>query len=158
LVFVSFDAEELCLRGSRAFYKKHGGEFQETKTWNFNLECPYCLGDLKFLTTDINGLLQLSSKLANKLNDIAHELGYSQSRALSLMPLAGGTDAAEAAKVGIEATCMAGLPYGPLEARGTKISYHTTRDTVDSMEPEMVECTFRVFLRFVDELEAGTFA
>jgi Zn-dependent M28 family amino/carboxypeptidase len=155
LVFVSFDAEELCLRGSREFFKKHRKEFHETKTWNFNVDCPYSVDEMKFLTSDINGLVKLSSKLAAKLSEIAHGLGYTTAMPRKIMPFGGGTDAAEAAKAGIEATCLVGIPYGAKDSRGRDNIYHTRRDTVDAVDREIVEGTMGIFLKFIDELDEG---
>jgi hypothetical protein len=158
LVFLSYDAEESCLRGSRAFFKRHKKEYNDTKTWNFNVDIPYCVHDLKFLTSDINGLVRLSSRMAKRLVGIAHDLGYDKAQAIGIMFLAGATDAAEAALAGIEATSLVGLPYySPTDAHGKRLVYHTPKDTVDSIEPEMVQATLRVFMKFVDEIDNGEF-
>jgi hypothetical protein len=155
LIFASYDAEEICLRGSRDFFRKHKREFTETKTWHFNVDCPYSVDDMKFLTSDINGFVQLSHKMAVRLSEIAHELGYSRATTQGIMPLGGGTDAAEAAKVGIEATCLIGIPYGAKDARGRANLYHTRKDTIESIDPEIIEGTMAIFLRFVEEVDDG---
>jgi Zn-dependent M28 family amino/carboxypeptidase len=156
-MFVSFDAEELCLRGSRAFFRRHRGEFTETKTWNFNVDCPYFVGEMKFLTSDIQGFIKLSSRLATRLTRIAHEMGYLKATPMGIMPLGGGTDAAETAKIGIKATCLVGIPYSSKDARGRDNVYHTTKDTIDAVEPEIVEATIGIFLRFIEEIDNGKF-
>jgi hypothetical protein len=61
------------------------------------------------------------------------------------MPLGEGTDAAEVAKVGMEATCPIGIPYGAKDTRGRANLYHTRTDTVDAIDPEIVEGTLAIF-------------
>lgn len=158
LVFASFDAEEILLKGSRAFYRRHRKEFNEVKTWNFNVDCPYFITELKFLTTDINGSVALSSKLANKLVEIAHELGYKKAHTRQIVFCAGGTDAAEAARNGIEATTLVGMPYGRADERGRENVYHTLADTIDTVDPEIVQATMDIFKTFVEQLDKGQFS
>jgi Zn-dependent M28 family amino/carboxypeptidase len=157
LVFLSYDAEEILLRGSRAFFKRHRKEYNDTKAWNFNIDCPYCVHDLKFLTTDVNGFVKLSSRMANRLAEIARELGYDRAKAVNIMFLAGATDAAEAAVAGIEATTLIGMAFSSKDLHGNPMVYHTPNDTIDSIEPEIVQATLRVFMKFVDEVDNGEF-
>jgi hypothetical protein len=155
LIFLSFDAEELGLKGSRVFFRRHKKELHEIKTWNFNVDCPYTIDELKFLTRDINGFKALSAGLAGKLADIARGLGYSDATTKPIMFLGGGTDAAEAARVGIEATTLLGLPFGPKTSKGKEAVYHTHKDTIDEVEPVIVKATLEIFRQFVDELDNG---
>ncbi|OHT15276.1 putative aminopeptidase [Tritrichomonas foetus] len=157
LYFVSFDAEEIALRGSRAFYSVHKKEFNEVKTWNFNVDCPYFVDELKFLTSDINGLQKLSSRLVNKIVEISHNLGYKRAHPKPLMFMTGGTDAAEAARVGIEATTLLGIPFSNKDCHGRDVVYHTGKDTIDAVEPEIVVATLEIFTKFVEEVDNGNF-
>jgi hypothetical protein len=84
LVFISYDAEAICLKCSRAFFKRHKKKYNDTKTWNFNVDCPYCLHDLKSLTHVVNGFVKLSLRFAEHLVRIAHELGYDSAKACSI--------------------------------------------------------------------------
>ena len=157
LYFVSFDAEEIALRGSRAFFQRHKKEFNEVKTWHFNVDCPYYIDHLRFLKTDINGLRKLSERLATKCVSISKELGYKNARTEDLMFLTGGTDAAEAASVGIESTTLLGIPFSPKNSKGERVVYHQPEDTIDHVEPEIVEATLSIFTKFVEEVDNGNF-
>jgi hypothetical protein len=158
LVFMSFDAEEICLKGSRAFFRQHKKEYTETKTWHFNVDCPYCVHDLKFLTRDVNGFVPLSKRFAEHCTGIAHELGYAGATACPIFFLSGATDAAESAAIGIEATSLVGIKYAAKDAHGRAMVYHTPRDTIAAIEPEVVEATMRIFMQFVDEVDTGRFS
>jgi hypothetical protein len=157
LVFMSFDAEEICLRGSRAFFRRHKAEYTDVKTWNFNVDCPYWVDEIKFLLTDVNGFLSLSKRLAVKLTQIAHELGYTKAQTKRFMFCGGGTDAAEAAAAGIEATTLVAMPFSAKDSKGRRNVYHTPKDTIDAVEPETVRATIEIFMKFVDELEDERF-
>jgi hypothetical protein len=155
-MFVSFDAEEICLRGSRAFYQRHAKEFQEVKTWNFNVDCAYYTSDIKFLTTDVNGVVKLSGKLAGKCVEIAHDLGYSEAKVSPIMFVGGGTDAGMASRWGhIEATTLIAMPFSYHSKNGKVIPYHQPADTLDKIEPEVVEASLSIFMKLVDEIDAG---
>jgi Zn-dependent M28 family amino/carboxypeptidase len=153
LYFVSHDAEELMLKGSRTFFRRH--KFREAKTWNFNVDCPYCPDDLKFLTRDVNGFVALSKRLALKLRQIAHELGYKSATAVAIPFNNGGTDAGEAARIGIEATTLIGMSFTPYNSRGRLQVYHTPDDTVANIFSDCTVATMSIFAKFVEEIDAG---
>jgi hypothetical protein len=157
LMFVSFDAEELGLRGSHAFFARHRDEFHEVKTWHFNVDCPYVADELKFLSADINGLCPLSLRMARRLVEIAHRFGYKKAITKGIMFLGGGTDAAEAARNGIEATTLLGMPYAPRDCHGNSVVYHSRKDTIDSVEKGLVEGTMGIFIEFVRQVDEGEF-
>jgi hypothetical protein len=150
LVFASFDGEEICLKGSRAFFRRHKKEYHDVKTWNFNVDCPYFITELKFLTTDLNGFVRSSTRLAARLTSIARDLGYKANTK-------GMMFCVEAAAAGIEATTPLGMPYARFDERGRENVYHTPRDTIDAVDPEIVQATIEVFIRFVEQLENGQF-
>jgi len=108
---------------------------------------------MKFLITDVNGFVGLSKRLAVRLAQIAHQLGYQKAEPRRIMFCGGGTDAAESSRVGIESTTLIGLPYGKEDARGRANVYHTPRDTIDSVEPEIVQATIEILIKFVEQLE-----
>jgi hypothetical protein len=126
------------------------------KTWNFNVDCPYFITELKCLTSDLNGFVPLSSRLAGRLTAIARDLGY-KAKTKGMMFCAGATDAAEAAAAGIEATTLVGIPYGRFDERGRENVYHTPKDTIDAVDPEIVQATIEIFIKFVEQLENGQF-
>jgi hypothetical protein len=158
VVFASFDAEENCLRGSRAFFKKHRKEFHQTKTWSFTVDSPYSAENMQFLTTDMNGFVKLSGRMAQRLVEIAHEKGYSKAKLKGMKPFGGSTDAAEAAKVGVEATCLVGVRAAPKDARGRRNVYQGRRDSMEPIDREVIEAAMEVFVQFVQDVDEGKLA
>ena len=131
IVVASWDGEEAGLRGARAFVKAHKHDLNKTKTYNFNLECMYDEENLHFLTSDLNGFVPLSKKMVNQCISVSEKLNYSTA-SIAFPLLAGGTDAAEFAKIGIEATTLVAMKW---ENKDTKsMNYHTTRDTIEAVD------------------------
>ncbi|OHT08093.1 putative aminopeptidase [Tritrichomonas foetus] len=153
LIFASYDGEECGLRGSRAFFTQHKKDFDIEHTWNYNIDCSYYIEDLKFLTTDINGSVRLSKELTGKCINIAHKLGYVQAHECGIPFLAGATDAAEAAKIGIKATTVLGVPF---DGKTKVPPYHTMRDVPSAIEPAVLKAMMQIFIEFVDQLENET--
>jgi hypothetical protein len=153
LYFISFDAEELMLKGSRAFFRRH--KFREAKTWNFNVDCPYCPDDIKFLSRDVNGFVTLSKRLCQKLAHIAHDLGYKGATLAAIPFNNGGTDAGEAARIGIEATTLIAMSFTPYNSRGKLQVYHTPDDTIHHIFPDALVATMSIFAKFVEEIDSG---
>jgi hypothetical protein len=156
--FVSFDAEEYCLRGSRAFFDRHQAELSTLPTVQFNVDCPYTLDELKIMTNDINGLVSLSPRVSKRLLEISHELGFKNAKLGSILPLTGGTDAGEAARHGVEAASLVAMAFSPIDCHGKIQVYHTRQDTVDSIEPECIKGIIDIFLKFAEEVDAGFLA
>lgn len=145
LIILSVDAEESGLRGSRAYAKRHKDELLATPTYNFNIDSIYNLDQLQFFTADINSTVRLSRKMATECKEIAGELGY-KARLFALTPGGGATDAAEFAKIGVEATTLVGMPTDVI--RGGMV-YHTLNDTVEHIEPGAVEASLKIALAYV---------
>jgi hypothetical protein len=145
VVILSVDAEESGLRGARAYVKRHKQELLAIPTYNFNIDSIYNLKELKFFTTDINGTVSLSKQMATECQEIATKLGYPV-RLIPIPPGAGGTDAAEFAKVGVEATTLIGLPA---KIQSERFVYHTLNDTVEHIEPAAVEATLKIALDYI---------
>ena len=62
------------------------------------------------------------------------------------MPFGGGaTDAAEFSRAGIEATSIIGLESNWIR---TGIDYHTSRDTVDKVDPNAVQKVLELAVRY----------
>ena len=153
LVFLSLDAEEAGLRGARAYAKRHKEELLAIPAYNFNIDSIYNLKELQFLTTDINSTVRLSKKMAAECKEIAGKLGYT-ARLFTLTPGGGGTDAAEFAKIGVEATTLIGMPTNIIR---DGMVYHTLKDTVEHIEPEAVEATLKIALAYILKKEKETF-
>ncbi len=150
IMICSWDAEECGLRGVRAYAKKHRTDLTQIPTYNLNIDCPYYLQDLFFLTSDINGSVPLSTQMAKECEEIAHSLNYpATSKPIAF--LTGGTDAAELAKIGVEATTLMAMPWGNSERAA---AYHTPDDTVDAIEPEAVEAALNIVWGYIEKKEA----
>ncbi|HPX71735.1 MAG TPA: M20/M25/M40 family metallo-hydrolase, partial [Acholeplasmataceae bacterium] len=147
IIFASFDAEEEGLRGARAFVKKHKEELLQTKTYLLNIECLYDENELFFLTSDINNSVKLSDNLADKLVDIASDLGV-KTHKQPIAVLTGGTDAGEFGKIGVEATTIMGMPWTN-DSRSAV--YHTPKDTVDKVSKKAVAITANIYHNFIIE-------
>lgn len=149
LMLVSFDAEESGLRGSRAFVKRNLAHLTSVPTVMLNLESFYKLKDLKVLTADLNGFRKLSRRIA----DLWIEEGKAEGFTVEPMKLfygLGATDAAELAKVGIEAATLLAVPSNPIGAG--RVIYHTRDDVPENLEPEVIDAAARLTLRMVDRL------
>jgi len=145
LTIASWDAEESGLRGARAYCEKYKEELRTVKAYNFNLECMYDHSELNFLISDLNNFVPLSSTMANEGVQIGADLGYAlNTRVFPL--LAGGTDAAEFAKIGVEATTLAAMSW----TKRTKDSaYHTSRDTIEAVDLEAVKRSIEIGITYV---------
>ncbi len=145
LIFVSYDAEESGLRGARAYARRHREELRSLPAWNFNMDCIFDPDQIKFLFTDLNGFVRLSRKMADECVDIAGSLGY-RARPFRFLFGAGGTDAAEMAAIGVRATTLVAMSEDI--ARDT-FYYHTSRDTVDHIQPGAVAAALAIVHRYI---------
>lgn len=149
VVVASWDSEECGLRGARAYVKKHQEELQQIKTLNFNLECMYDHAELHFLTSDLNGLVQLSKEMVKEGMEASQKLEY-PIQSVSFPLLGGGTDAAEFAKAGIEATTLVAMSWTERKADS---AYHTTRDTLEAVDREAVYRSIDIGIQYVLDRE-----
>lgn len=150
LILASWDAEEAGLRGARAYATAHKKDFAAIPTWNFNVDCPYSADSLFFLTSDINGSVKLSESMAGECRDICIDLGF----AAEIKPiefLTGGTDAAELAKKGVQATTLMGMPW---ENSSRALVYHTPEDTPENIEEKAIEAVLLIARRFVEKKDS----
>ncbi|OHD67585.1 MAG: hypothetical protein A2177_12510 [Spirochaetes bacterium RBG_13_68_11] len=148
---LSFDAEEAGLRGASAYFRAHAAELKRIPCVHLNFDSLYRLGDLQVLTSDINGTVKLSRVLVDQLIACAKECGF-EMRTFGMIFGAGGTDAAESARAGIPSTSIIAIPT---EIVREGLVYHTPGDTVEHIEPAVVEACMRIALRFLERLEAG---
>lgn len=154
LIFLSFDAEEAGLRGSRAFVKKHAEELRSLPTRVLNMDSIYRRDRIKFLISDINGFVKLSREMAEECVAVAGKAGYSTGL-FRVYPGVGGTDAAEFAKKNIRATTLIAVPT---DVEKERMVYHTPDDTVENIEPGAVEACLHIVYDYIQkkDAEAGT--
>jgi aminopeptidase YwaD len=151
VILASFDAEEVGLRGARAFAKEHRERLVSVPTYHFNMDCIFDVNKIKFMTADINGFVRLSKGMAKECAAIAGDFGY-RAKLFRMFFGAGATDAAELAKIGAEATT--------LMAMSTKIEksaffYHTALDTIDRVQPEAVEACLKIISEYITRKDAA---
>lgn len=149
LIIASWDAEEAGLRGARAYVKKNLNKLLEFPTYNLNIDCPYNLKDLFFLTSDINGYIKLSQEMADQCVKITKTLGY-DAKTKPIEFLTGATDAAEFGRYNIKATTLIGMPWGNQQRAAV---YHTPNDTIDAIEPELVDICIEIAKNFVESID-----
>lgn len=149
LIFLCPDAEESGLRGAREYVKLHRETLQSISTYNINMDSIYRLQDLRFLKSEINGMVPLDEKLGEKCKEIAKSLGYNIP--IMNMPFGGGsTDSAEFAKAGIPALSIIGLDT---TFTSGDVPYHTNFDTVDKIEPKAVLACMQIAEQFILEID-----
>ncbi len=134
LVAASWDAEEAGLRGSRRWVANKKDGRLDLPTWNLNLECLYDADDMFFLTSDVNGTVQLSKELAGRCQRLMRARGRDLV-ARDIVFLTGGTDAAELAKGGAQATCLVGMHWGNTSRAAV---YHTPADVLEAVSKDAV--------------------
>ena len=144
LVFCSFDGEESGLQGSKAWFGKHKEEMSGSIVLNF--DAIYHADKLTFLERDINGTQMLSSRLARRCVQIARNMGY-EAVSESIPRLAGGTDAAQASRAGLEATTLTSVAW---DDHSKPSVYHTQDDVVSSIDVKAVEMAVSVAIRLVE--------
>ena len=152
LLFVSFDAEEAGLRGSRAWVRVHRAELQALPTSVLNLDSIYKFEDLQFLVSDLNNHVKLDRGLAERCVGIAHGLGHPAATVRMLFG-GGATDAAELAGAGVRATTMIAMSTRLVR---DGLVYHTMRDTVDAIEPQAVSACLAVAQKLALELDRSS--
>lgn len=148
LVFCSFDGEECGLQGSKAWYQKHQDEMKGAIV--LNLDSIYHADRLTFLERDINGTQLLSSRLARRCVQIARSMGY-EALSESIPRLAGGTDAAQASRFGLEATTLTSVAW---DDHSKPSVYHTQDDVVSSIDVKAIEMALSVAIRLVELTDA----
>jgi aminopeptidase YwaD len=149
IILISFDAEELGLRGAYAYFRDYRPELTSRQTYHLNLESLYKLRDLHVLETDVNGFQKLSKDMAGHILRIARDKGITISPFKMLFG-GGGTDAAASARQGLTSTTIFGLPISVFR---DGMVYHTSEDTVDHIEPEIVSACLKLVWEYIFEME-----
>jgi hypothetical protein len=150
LNLASMDAEEGGMCGAKAYAKGHREELTKIPTYVFNIDSIYELNQIQFTTKDINGMEKLSYEFADKCKSLAERLGYT-ARLFPFTFGGGGTDAAEFARIGVKATTMIAMAS---EWVREELHYHTSRDTVDKIEPAVVTAAMRIAAELVSDLDS----
>jgi Zn-dependent M28 family amino/carboxypeptidase len=149
VIALSFDAEEEGLRGAHAFARANEELLRSVPTYLYNIDCPYYLKDMFFLTSDINGSVVLSEQFAQSCAQSARKLGY-DAKYKPIAFLTGGTDAGELAKYGVHATTMMAMPWDNSERASV---YHTPNDTVDQVEAAAIKAGLEIFFDLISDME-----
>lgn len=151
LVFVSFDAEEVGLRGSKIWFDKHSALLENAIQLNF--DCIYNSDELVFIDSDINGFVSLSKDLATKCVKLANSMGY-EAKNYQLPFLSGATDAASGYRANIDSCSMMAVDF----EKGIKDTYfHTINDTVDKIELKAVEKAIAIAIKLCNTIDNNSF-
>lgn len=143
LIFAVFDAEEISLQGSRAWYEKHKAYLENAI--NINFDGLYKAEDLAFITSDGNGMVNLSTPLAQELSSILNSMGY-KSEVGRMGVFSGETDAASAALNGVDATTLTSMKPD------LNTPAHSTADTPDKIEREALHVALSAAIKYVERL------
>lgn len=144
LVFVSFDGEECGLKGSEHWYKQNAEQLHNAVA--FNIDCPYYSEQLSFLSKDVNGFVSLSKSFASACADDAKSMGY-KVKVGELSLFTGATDAASAARAGIDATTLMGIPL----SGSASAPYHTPDDVPDVLDKATIEEVISIAIKIVEK-------
>lgn len=122
--------EEVGLRGSEAYAKRHADDFNSVDTTCVNLESISDVKIVTIFTEEKTTGTKLSPEVYKLLDQCATELNIRHN--LDHMPgVAGGTDAAGFVRGGLRASSLCGLKYKDYLAY-----YHTDRDNLDVYNKE----------------------
>ncbi len=147
IIFTSFDAEEVGLRGSKAWFENNKNLLINATQLNF--DCIYKAKDLIFIDSDKNGLSSLSKDLAYKCVKLASDMGF-KAKSSPLPLLSGATDAASGFSAGVEACSLMSVD---LEKRVNNTFYHTEEDTVDKIEKTAVEQAIAIAIKLANSID-----
>jgi len=140
VILTNFDSEEAGLRGSAAFMKAHNEEFHKIPTYHLNFDSLYNYDEFHVLTHDINGLLPLSHEIVEDIVDIGRNHSISLKK-FKMIFGGGATDAAESARIEIPSTTIIAMPTNIIREG---MVYHTRNDTVEFIEPAVVEGCLKI--------------
>ncbi len=149
LVFLSVDGEENGQRGSFEYARRHKPELLDLPTFVFNMDTLGRFEDLAFLKTDTNGTRRLSARLTAQCLELAAGLGYPV-KAVRFPFGGGGTDAGQFAKIGVASASLIGISTRPIRR---DVDYHTSRDTVEAIDPAAVEAGLNLAANFAIEMD-----
>jgi len=140
IILASFDAEEAGLRGSAAFMKNYYDDFHKIPTYHLNFDSLYNFEHFHVLTHDVNGVIPLSFDIVEDLIKIGEKNGIILQK-FKMIFGGGATDAAESARIGIPSTTIIAMPTNIIREG---MVYHTRNDTVENIEPSVVEGCLKI--------------
>jgi aminopeptidase YwaD len=152
LVLLATDAEEVGQRGAQAYIEAHKAEMRQLPTYVFNLDSLYRYEDLTVLMRDRNGLTKMPEEMITLCLETADSLGY----AVKTAPIpfgGGGTDASWFAANGIPTVSIIGMPF---DFRSREVYYHTTRDTVDKIDPQIIRAAAEIVINAILLIDRGS--
>ena len=141
-------SEEAGLRGAKAWWAAHKGEFDDVPTFIFSYDT---IHDPKYLMTnyrDLNGTVKADKDVSDLFMEAAKELDISCKKGW-VPPLGGATDSAAFAQAGFRATGVTGLNH-KLEDY-----YHTRRDTYDNMNEQGLADCFAISVKALEMFDNG---
>lgn len=138
--FISFGSEERGLCGARAYLEEFYDKIKSENTWMLNLDSIRQVDKLAIVTSEAAGTKhhpKLVKGLKNSFNELKIPCQYTS-------VFIGGMDSTPFARKGIPTVSMIGIdtkdPY-----------YHTRNDTVENIEPEVLDNTFRGVMHFIQK-------
>lgn len=129
VVIAIVGCEEVGLRGSEAFARRHAREYNNIDTTVVNMESVSDTSLVKIYSKEKTTGTVLSPEVYSLLKECAKELKINN--VVDKMPgIAGGTDAAGFVRGGLKASSLCGLRYSDYLNY-----YHTDRDNLDIVKP-----------------------
>lgn len=134
IVIAIVGSEEIGLRGSEAFARKHSEEYNKIDTTCINFESLTVAEYVRIYTRENTTGTDLSPEVYSLLAKACKELDLEVH--MGEMPgIAGGTDAAGLVREGLKATSIEGIRYQDYLAY-----YHTDRDNLEMINKERRPC------------------
>jgi len=130
-------SEEIGLRGTKDFCKKHGDEFKDVETVFIALDT---LRDYDFMAIyhkDMTGTVKNDTEASKLLKEGAKNAGYDVPYKTVFL---GASDAAAATKGGMKATAFAAMDPAPARY------YHTRLDTHENLDLKTIEASLDICL------------
>jgi len=130
-------SEEIGLRGTKDFCKKHGNEFKDVETVFVALDTLRDFDFMAIYNKDMTGLVKNDADVCKLVKAGAKIAGYDVPyKTVSL----GATDAAAATKSGIKAASFAAMDPAPARY------YHTRLDTHENLDLKTIEASLDICL------------
>ncbi|MHA1145836.1 MAG: M28 family metallopeptidase, partial [Candidatus Helarchaeota archaeon] len=148
----AWGAEEIGLRGAKAYAKAHQKELKAENAIVINMEVIVTPTKFYLTTRDLNSTIKLSSEVINDLEQVFKDLNIEVGHIATPFG-AGSSDSAAFAQKGIETTCIFGVDLGS-SMKGYMQHYHTVRDTPDKVDPKALESVLKAcihYLKFKDK-------
>jgi aminopeptidase YwaD len=143
---ICFDAEEAATKGSQAYAKVHKQEFAALPTYALCPDCIYNMKDFAILKSDQNGYTKNDMGIINDCVEIGKKFGY-ENIPVNPWPFGGGaSDAAPLSRAGAKAMSFMGMSTKIIR---DDLVQHTSNDTVNAVEPKIVEAIMKIMLEYI---------